>query len=112
LYRYNLASNGVDPARCEVLEGDNRRTAPTGVADRVLLGLLPDSECSWPTAVAALRAETGGVMHVHGNVASGEEEAWARRLESEVAAAAAALGRRWAVRVDHVVGARTAVERS
>ena len=74
--RANLVSNGVAPQRCEVLEGDNRRTAPVGVADRVLLGLLPDSECSWPAAVAALRPKTGGVMHVHGNVASGEEEAW------------------------------------
>ena len=100
--RRNLQLNGVESNRCEVREGDNRRVAPVGVADRVLLGLLPDSETSWPTAVAALRAETGGVMHVHGNVASGEEEAWARRLESEVAALAADLGREWAVRVEHV----------
>lgn len=100
--RRNLQLNGVESNRCEVREGDNRRVAPVGVADRVLLGLLPDSETSWPTAVAALRAETGGVMHVHGNVASGEEEAWTRRLESEVAALAADLGREWAVRVEHV----------
>jgi tRNA G37 N-methylase Trm5 len=39
----------------------------------LLLGLLPDSECSWAAAVAALKAESGGVLHVHGNVASGEE---------------------------------------
>ena len=100
--RHNLRLNDVESNRCEVREGDNRRVAPVGIADRVLLGLLPDSETSWPTAVAALRAETGGVMHVHGNVASGEEEAWARRLESEVAALAADLGREWAVRVEHV----------
>ena len=82
-------------------EGDNRRVAPEGVADRVLLGLLPDSERAWPTAVAALR-DSGGVLHVHGNVASGEESAWTRRLEEEIATRAAELGREWSVRVEHV----------
>jgi tRNA wybutosine-synthesizing protein 3 len=100
--RKNLVANEIDERRCEVLEGDNNRTAPRGVADRVLLGLLPDSERAWPTAVAALRPETGGVMHVHGNVASGEEDAWARRLEREVAEMAATAGMDWAVRVEHV----------
>jgi tRNA G37 N-methylase Trm5 len=42
-----------------VLPGDCLQVAPVGVADRVLLGLLPSSEDSWPTAVAALKA-TGG----------------------------------------------------
>lgn len=68
--------------RCVILEGDNRLTAPKvcgeyispvelntctmmavyrfvslnqGVADRVCLGLIPSSECSWATAVRALR---------------------------------------------------------
>ena len=99
--RRNLALNAVDPRRCEVLVGDNRRTAPSAVADRVLLGLLPDSERAWPIAVEALRV-SGGVMHVHGNVASGEEEAWTRRLESTVAEIAASFGREWSVRVEHV----------
>ena len=99
--RANLELNAVDPQRCEVLVGDNRRTAPSAVADRVLLGLLPDSERAWPIAVEALR-ESGGVMHVHGNVASGEEEAWTRRLESTVAEIAASFGREWSVRVEHV----------
>ena len=53
--RRNLERNGFGRDRCEVREGDNRRVAPEGVADRVLLGLLPDSERAWPTAVAALR---------------------------------------------------------
>lgn len=99
--RANLKRNAVDPRRCEVLVGDNRRTAPSAVADRVLLGLLPDSERAWPIAVEALR-DSGGVMHVHGNVASGEEEAWTRRLESTVAEIAASFGREWSVRVEHV----------
>ena len=98
----NLALNRISAHRCEILEGDNRRTAPAGVADRVLLGLLPDSECSWATAVAALKPETGGVLHVHGNVRSGEESAWARRLETEIGAMSVAIGRVWTVRVEHV----------
>ena len=99
--RRNLERNGFGRDRCEVREGDNRRVAPEGVADRVLLGLLPDSERAWPTAVAALR-DSGGVLHVHGNVASGEESAWTRRLEEEIATRAAELGREWSVRVEHV----------
>ncbi|KAL0305933.1 UNVERIFIED_CONTAM: tRNA wybutosine-synthesizing protein 2/3/4 [Sesamum radiatum] len=51
--RRNLEANSVAD-RCVVLEGDNRVTAK-GVADRVCLGLLPSSECSWVTAVRALR---------------------------------------------------------
>ncbi|KAL6990779.1 nicotinamide N-methyltransferase [Sarracenia purpurea var. burkii] len=50
----NLHANSV-AERCIVLEGDNRVTAPKGVADRVCLGLLPTSESSWVTAVRALR---------------------------------------------------------
>jgi tRNA wybutosine-synthesizing protein 3 len=41
--RYNLVSNNVAD-RCTVFEGDNRKLAPKGVADRVLLGLIPTSE--------------------------------------------------------------------
>ena len=99
--RRNLERNGFGFDQCEVREGDNRRVAPAGVADRVLLGLLPDSERAWPTAVAALR-DSGGVLHVHGNVAAGEESVWARRLEEEIATRAAELGREWSVRVEHV----------
>ncbi|KAI7757017.1 hypothetical protein M8C21_004039, partial [Ambrosia artemisiifolia] len=51
--RRNLEANGVAD-RCVVLEGDNRATAPKGVANRVNLGLLPSSEGSWATAVRAL----------------------------------------------------------
>ena len=51
--------------------------------------------------MAALR-DSGGVLHVHGNVASGEESAWTRRLEEEIATRAAELGREWSVRVEHV----------
>ncbi|KAL8461431.1 hypothetical protein ACS0TY_032776 [Phlomoides rotata] len=50
----NLCANSVAD-RCVVLEGDNRVTAPKGIADRVCLGLIPSSEGSWVTAVRALR---------------------------------------------------------
>ena len=40
------------------------------MADRVNLGLLPSSEECWPVACAALKATTGGWLHIHGNVAT------------------------------------------
>ncbi|KAH6558001.1 hypothetical protein KP509_1Z082800 [Ceratopteris richardii] len=40
--QYNLRVNAVED-RCVVLEGDNRFTAPQGIANRVCLGLLPTS---------------------------------------------------------------------
>lgn len=89
--RHNLRVNGVE-SRCDVLEGDNRRTAPVGVADRVLLGLLPHAEMSWETALKALKPE-GGILHVHSNVNSGEEEEWMNRLVNELKSYAAANGR-------------------
>ncbi|KAE8659758.1 tRNA wybutosine-synthesizing protein 2/3/4 [Hibiscus syriacus] len=50
----NIEANSVSD-HCIILEGDNRITAPKGVADRVCLGLIPSSEGSWLTAVRALR---------------------------------------------------------
>lgn len=44
------------------------KTCPKNCADRVNLGLIPSSESSWPTACNALKANTGGVLHIHGNV--------------------------------------------
>lgn len=41
------------------------------VADHVNLGLIPSSEPGWPVACAALRSDSGGWLHVHGNVTSG-----------------------------------------
>lgn len=32
------------------------------------LGLLPSSEEGWPVACAALRRDTGGWLHIHGNI--------------------------------------------
>ena len=99
--RYNLRVNGLE-SKCEVLEGDNRRVAPIGVADRVLLGLLPHAEMSWETALKALKPQ-GGVLHVHSNVNSGEEEEWTERLVAELKALATANGRDdWDVVVEHL----------
>ncbi|XVF40751.1 hypothetical protein PTKIN_Ptkin01aG0140400 [Pterospermum kingtungense] len=74
----NLQANYVSD-RCIILEGDNRITAPKGVADRVCLGLLPSSEGGWITAVRALRSE-GGILHVHGNVKDTDEELWTNHV--------------------------------
>ena len=41
---------------------------PRYVADRVNLGLIPSSEPGWRTACLALRSQTGGILHIHGNV--------------------------------------------
>lgn len=46
------------------------QTCPKRVADRVNLGLIPSSEGSWEVACAALKLDTGGILHVHGNVTS------------------------------------------
>ncbi|OQV12634.1 putative tRNA wybutosine-synthesizing protein 2-like protein [Hypsibius exemplaris] len=63
----NIALNCVE-GRCEIRFGDNREVAPVGVADRVILGLIPSSEISWATACRCLKPDTGGVLHVHANV--------------------------------------------
>jgi len=73
----NLESNGV-AGRCTIHVGDNRVTAANleGVADRVILGLLPTAGDGYGLAMAALRP-AGGVLHVHGVAASGNHAAWA-----------------------------------
>lgn len=35
------------------------------------LGLIPSSEPGWETACAALKRCSGGILHIHGNVESG-----------------------------------------
>ncbi|KAA8520066.1 hypothetical protein F0562_014322 [Nyssa sinensis] len=96
----NLHANSV-AERCVILEGDNRVTAPKGVADRVCLGLLPTSECSWLTAVRALRSE-GGILHVHGNVKDSEECLWTEHVSKLLYEIARSEGYCWEVSVEHV----------
>jgi len=79
--RLNLALAGLGGDRCSVWAGDNRTLlarAPAlrGVADRVLLGLIPSSRGAWGTALAVLKP-AGGALHVHHNVREGEEDAFA-----------------------------------
>ena len=38
------------------------------IIPKILLGLLPSSECAWEAACAALRPDRGGWLHIHGNV--------------------------------------------
>ncbi|KAK6283553.1 hypothetical protein POUND7_002505 [Theobroma cacao] len=96
----NLQANSVSD-RCIILEGDNRITAPKGVADRVCLGLLPSSEASWLIAVRALRSE-GGILHVHGNVKDTNEESWTKHVSKSISEIARSEGHCWEVIVEHV----------
>ncbi|KAG2688300.1 hypothetical protein I3760_09G088800 [Carya illinoinensis] len=98
--QHNLQANSVSD-RCIILEGDNRITAPKGVADRVCLGLLPTSEGSWVTAVRALRIE-GGTLHVHGNVKDSEEELWKGHVSKSIFEIARSEGYLWEVSIEHV----------
>ncbi|PAN14153.1 hypothetical protein PAHAL_2G388000 [Panicum hallii] len=98
--RRNVRDNHVED-RCIILEGDNRVTAPKGVADRVCLGLLPSSECSWATAVRALRVE-GGILHIHGNVNDSDETRWLDSVVESISDIAKAHGLPWNISLDHV----------
>ncbi|KAL4628383.1 hypothetical protein ACB092_05G234400 [Castanea dentata] len=98
--QHNLQANSVSD-RCIVLEGDNRITAPKGVADRVCLGLIPTSEGSWVTAVRALRS-VGGMLHVHGNVKDSEEGLWTQHVSKSIFEIARSEGYCWEVSIEHV----------
>ena len=60
-------------------EGDNQSTLPNlrGIADRVLLGLLPSSEAAWKPAISTLK-EQGGSLHIHMNVEEEHIEQWTK----------------------------------
>ncbi|GMH05308.1 hypothetical protein Nepgr_007148 [Nepenthes gracilis] len=98
--RRNLQANSVSD-RCIVLEGDNRLTTPSGIANRVCLGLLPSSKGSWVMAVRALRSE-GGTLHVHGNVKDSEEDLWTEHVVKSISKIAKLEGRDWKVFSEHV----------
>merc|ERR1712179_246608 len=70
--KYNLEKHGLSE-KCTVLEGDNRLVCPDDVADRVNLGLIPQSDISWRTACKTLKP-AGGVLHIHGNVETKKDE--------------------------------------
>ena len=60
-------------------EGDNQSTLPRlrGIADRVLLGLLPSSEAAWKPALLTLK-DQGGSLHIHMNVEEEHIEQWVK----------------------------------
>ncbi|GMH40346.1 hypothetical protein BSKO_08250 [Bryopsis sp. KO-2023] len=98
--RKNLEVNGVKD-RCEILQGDCRECAPAGVADRVMLGLLPSSEGGWKTAVRALKA-SGGWLHIHENVNDFDEKDWVAGTVAQLAEIANKdMDRGWDVRLAH-----------
>ena len=59
----NVVLNGVTDIVRPIL-GDNRRVAPTGVADRVIMGYIQDTYIFLPIALHVLK-ERGGVIHYH-----------------------------------------------
>jgi hypothetical protein len=75
----NVHDNKVSD-RVQIFQGDCRQVASennlVGIADRVSLGLLPSSEGGWRTAIKALKDDTGGWLHIHGNVPGKEKDAW------------------------------------
>lgn len=65
-YKYlcqNIALNDVTEV-VTPLDGDNRKVAPEGVADRVILGYLQDTHVFLSTAINSLKEE-GGILHYH-----------------------------------------------
>ena len=71
-----LTANAVEE-KCTIHQGNNQVSMPTlkGIADRVILGLLPSSEKTWSLASDCLKAE-GGIIHVHMNIHNQELETW------------------------------------
>uniref|UniRef100_A0A1I8F4Z5 tRNA wybutosine-synthesizing protein 2 homolog n=1 Tax=Macrostomum lignano TaxID=282301 RepID=A0A1I8F4Z5_9PLAT len=57
--RRNLQNNRIGESRCRVLQGDNRLVAPAGLADRVLLGLVPAPACPGQPPAAACGPAAG-----------------------------------------------------
>jgi len=88
----NLEANGV-AERCTVHIGDNRVTSQglVGVADRVLLGLLPSSEEGYDPALGSLKPP-GGTLHIHGLGPSGDHGSWADGVEDALRAIEPGLG--------------------
>ena len=98
-------ANGVEHRLTQHV-GDNRTTLPAlqGVADRVVLGLLPTSEHAWEDAVRCLKPG-GGWLHVHMNVEEERIEAWAEGTAARLGGSIRHLERvKWyAPRIRHVV---------
>lgn len=64
-FKKNITINKVNPARCTILEGDNRSNRPTDVAQRVILGILPSCLYWMKTAFECIDKSTGATLHCH-----------------------------------------------
>lgn len=66
--------------KCTIYPGDNRVSMRDlkGVADRVILGLIPSSMNSWASAIRCLK-DSGGIIHVHMNVHKDEIDEWSKK---------------------------------
>ena len=87
--------------KCTIHQGNNQNTAPnlSGIADRVLLGLLPTSTASWQLAINCLKAK-GGVIHVHENIEEYEEgavEKWVQSTVDNFVELAKNAGHKWQI---------------
>jgi len=80
----NLEDNGVSE-RCSLYFGDNRVAADElqGIADRVILGLLPSSQDGYSVAMRAL-SEPGGVLHIHGVAPAKDHSSWTDEVVDEL----------------------------
>ena len=63
--------------QCLIHQGDNRKTMKTltGIADRIVLGLIPSSESTWKLAIDCLNPK-GGIIHIHMNVDERKLDQW------------------------------------
>ena len=86
-----------------ILKGDNQTTLPElrGIADRVLLGLLPSSEAAWKLAVLTLKEE-GGTLHIHMNVEEEHIEQWMKDTVQTCLGYAKDSGRYWHCNNQHL----------
>lgn len=73
---WNLKRNKVEKS-CKIHEGDNRITVAglKGVANRVILGLLPNVEQAFDLGLACL-VDSGGIMHIHGIAPAKNYDEW------------------------------------
>uniref|UniRef100_A0A7S4ANR9 tRNA(Phe) (4-demethylwyosine(37)-C(7)) aminocarboxypropyltransferase n=1 Tax=Pseudo-nitzschia australis TaxID=44445 RepID=A0A7S4ANR9_9STRA len=105
--RFNVRDNKIED-KVEIFVGDCRESVKThkivDLVDRVSLGLLPSSEGGWRAAIRALRAPSGGWLHVHGNAPSSELESWTLWLchRLDVLAREENRPRNWWILCNHV----------
>ena len=103
--KINLAKNNVEN-KCTILEGDNRLKCPVNVADHVNLGLIPSSAMSYEVGCRALKQETGGILHIHGNVRTksgqDQESSWASWCQDTIDEIQKILGAKWQLEQVHL----------